>query len=162
MAYIQNVWKELFPDDPLDYKFYDEWFNQMYAKDERFADAISMFGIIAIIISCLGMLGLVIFSSERRAKEVAIRKVHGASIGDLLFMLNQSFLRLIVVSFILACPMGWYAMNQWLQEFAYKTEIHWWMFALSGFIALFIALLTVSWQTWRAATANPVKSLRYE
>jgi putative ABC transport system permease protein len=162
MSYLQKSWKEVFPDYPLDYQFYDEWFNQMYAKDERFASAIGMFGFLAISISSLGILGLAIFSSERRAKEIGIRKVHGASVRDVMVLLNKDFLKWVVVAFIAACPIGWYAMNKWLQEFAYRTEISWWIFALSGVIALVVALLTVSWQTWRAATANPVESLRYE
>jgi putative ABC transport system permease protein len=152
----------VFPDYPLDYKFYDEWFDMMYAKDERFASAITLFGIFAITISCLGLLGLVIFSSERRAKEIAIRKVHGASVNNLMISLNKDFIILVAVAFVMACPIGWYAMDKWLQDFAYRTEISWWIFMFAGMVALIVALLTVSWQTWRTATRNPVESLRYE
>ena len=158
MAYIQNVWKEIIPDYPIDYQFFDEWFNQMYAKDERFANAISLFGFLAISISCLGILGLAIFSSERRAKEIGIRKVHGATINDVMILLNKDFIKWVVVALITACPIGWYAMNKWLQDYAYRIEISWWMFALAGGIALVIALATVSFQAlkqqrqtrWRA------------
>jgi putative ABC transport system permease protein len=162
MAFLQSEWKELFPDYPFDYQFYNDWFNKMYEKDERFANAISMFGFLAISISCLGILGLAIFSSERRAKEVGIRKVHGASVNDLMILLNKDFIKWVIVAFVVACPIGWYAMNNWLQDFAYRIEISWWMFVLSGGIALLIALLTVSFQAIKAAVANPIESLRYE
>jgi putative ABC transport system permease protein len=162
MIYLQKIWKEAYPDYPLDYRFYDDWFNQMYAKDERFGNAIGMFGFLAISISCLGILGLAVFSSERRAKEIGIRKVHGASVRDLLILLNKDFTKWFIMAFAAACPIGWYAMNRWLRDFAYRTEISWWTFAAAGFVALAVALFTVSWQTWRAATANPVKALRHE
>jgi putative ABC transport system permease protein len=162
IAYLNNVWKEAYPDYPLEYHFYDDWFDRMYAQDERFGRAISMFGFLAIAISCLGILGLVIFSSERRAKEIGIRKVHGASVRDVVLLLNKEFLKWVVVAFVVACPFGWYAMNKWLQDFAYRTDISWWIFAASGIIALIIALCTTSWQTWRAATTNPVEVLRSE
>jgi putative ABC transport system permease protein len=162
MSYLQKAWKEVFSDYPLDYQFYDEWFNQMYVKDERFANAIGMFAFLAATISCLGILGMAVFSSERRAKEIGIRKVHGASVKDLMILLNKDFIKWVIVAFVVACPIGWYAMNKWLQDFAYRTEMSWWIFALSGVIALVIALLTVSWQTWRAATRNPVEVLRFE
>ena len=162
MSYLRKSWKRVFPNYPLDYQFYDEWFNQMYSKDQRFGEAIGMFGSLAITISCLGILGLAIFASERRAKEIGIRKVHGASVRDLMILLNKDFLKWIGVAFILACPIGWYAMNKWLQGFAYRTQISWWIFVVSGVGALIIAFLAVSWQTWRTATANPVESLRYE
>ena len=162
MTYLQKEWKEVVPDYPLDYQFYDEWFNQMYMKDEKFADAIGMFAVLAITISCLGILGLATFSSERRAKEIGIRKVHGASVKELMVLLNKDFLKWVAIAFIIACPIGWYAMNNWLQDFAYRTEISWWIFAVSGFTAVIVAILTVSWQTWWASTRNPVECLRYE
>lgn len=162
MTYLRSAWKEVFPDSPLNYQFYDQWFNQMYSKDERFANAVGLFAFLAITISCLGILGLVTFSSERRTKEIGIRKVHGASVRELMVLLNKDFVKWVVVAFVIACPVGWYAMNKWLQDFAYRTEISWWIFAASGMIALTVALLTVSWQTWRASTRNPVEVLRYE
>ena len=162
MVYLKKIWKEVFPDYTLEYRFYDEWFDQMYEKDERFANAIGMFGLLAISISCLGILGLAIFSSERRSKEIGIRKVHGASVNDLIILLNKDFIKWVLAAFIVACPLGWYTINKWLQEFAYRTEISWWMFALAGGIALFIALITVSFQTINTATANPIESLKYE
>ena len=134
----------------------------MYTRDERFADAIGMFAFLAVTISCLGILGMAVFASERRAKEIGIRKVHGASVNELMILLNKDFIRWVVVAFVVACPIGWYAMNKWLQDFAYRTEINWWVFALSGLAAVIIALLTVSWHTWRAVRKNPIEVLRYE
>ena len=162
IAYLQKEFKEAFPDYPIEYQFYDEWFNQMYTKDERFAYAIAMFGFLTIFISCLGILGLAIFSSERRAKEIGIRKVHGASVNNLIVLLNKDFLKWVALAFVIASPIGWFAMNQWLQDFAYRTDINWWIFALSAGIAFLIALFTVSFQAIKAATANPIESLKYE
>jgi putative ABC transport system permease protein len=162
MDYIQKVWKEIIPDYPLQYQFYDEWFDGMYRKEEKLAKTIGLFALLAIGISCMGIFGLAIFSAERRTKEIGIRKVSGAQTAELMIMLNKDFIRWVAVAFVVACPMAWYAMNRWLVNFAYRTEISWWVFALSGLAALVIALLTVSWQTWRAATRNPVEALRYE
>ena len=162
MDYIQKVWKEIIPDYPLQYQFNDEWFDGMYRKEEKLAKTIGLFALLAIGISCMGIFGLAIFSAERRTKEIGIRKVSGAQTAELMIMLNKDFIRWVAVAFVVACPMAWYAMNRWLVNFAYRTEISWWVFALSGLAALVIALLTVSWQTWRAATRNPVEALRYE
>ena len=159
---ITKTWKELLPDYPLKYRFYDQWFDAMYRKEDRLANTIDLFALLAISISCLGILGLAIYSSESRSKEIGIRKVHGAGVIDLMLMLNLDYIKWVIISFALACPIAWYIMNDWLKDFAYRTEINWWIFALSAVAALGIALLTVSWQTWRAATANPVESLRYE
>jgi putative ABC transport system permease protein len=162
MAYLQKTWKEVYPDILLDYQFYDEWFNQMYREDDRFGDAIDLFAFLAVTISCLGILGMAVFSSEHRAKEIGIRKVHGASIRQIMGLLNKDILKWVALSFVVACPIAWYAMNKWLQDFAYRMEMSLWMFAASGLIELMIALLTVSWLTWRASTRNPVEVLRYE
>ncbi len=121
-----------------------------------------MFALLAITISCLGILGLAVFLSEARRKEIGIRKVHGAGVINIMGLLNKDFIKLVLVSFVIACPIAWFAVNKWLQNFAYRTKINWWVFALSGFIILFIALFTVGWQAYKAATANPVESLRYE
>jgi putative ABC transport system permease protein len=162
MNYIRKVWKEVLLDQNMEYQFYDEVFNEMYVKEERFAKAIGLFALLAISISCMGILGLTIFSSERRSKEIGIRKVHGATVSELIFLLNKDFLRWVVIASIIAFPIGWYAMNKWLQDFAYKTDVSWWVFVLSGLSALLIALFTVSWQTWRTARRNPIEVLRYE
>jgi len=120
------------------------------------------FSIIAIIIACLGLFGLVLNSTQQRSKEIGIRKINGAKISEVLMMLNKDFVKWVVIAFVIATPIAWYAMHKWLENFAYKTSLSWWIFALAGLLALGIALLTVSWQSWRAATRNPVEALRYE
>lgn len=162
MNYLRETWQELLPGYPLKYQFYDQWFDSMYRSEERFAKTISFFAILAIVISCIGILGLAIFSSERRIKEIGIRKVNGAKISEIMKMLNSDYIRWVVFAFVISTPIAYYAMNKWLENFAYKTTLSWWIFALAGVLALGIALLTVSWQSWRAATRNPVEALRYE
>lgn len=162
MEFISKLWKEIYPAFPLKYQFYDQWFNEMYRKDERFAELIDIFALLAISISCLGILGLVTFASERRTKEIGIRKVHGASTSELMIMLSKDFLKWILVAILIASPIGWYAMRKWLQDFAYRTEINWWVFALAGLIALLITSITICWQIWKTAKRNPVEVLRYE
>jgi putative ABC transport system permease protein len=162
MNCINKTWKKIVPDYPLKYHFYDDFFNEMYIKEEQLAQTIGLFATLAISISCMGILGLVIFASERRAKEIGIRKVHGAKVSGLMYMLNKDFLKWVLLSSVIALPLGWYAMNRWLQDFAYKTDINWWVYLLAGLSALLIAFLTVSWQTWRTVKRNPIEVLRYE
>jgi putative ABC transport system permease protein len=162
MTQISNEWQKILPGYPLKYQFYDEWFDSMYKTEEYFARTISLFAILAVIISCIGILGVAIFSSERRVKEIGIRKINGARISEMLLMLNKEFIVLVTIAYSIAIPVAWYSMHKWLQNFAYKTELSWWIFALAGIIAFGIALLTVSWQSWIAATRNPVEALRYE
>ncbi|MFB6341704.1 ABC transporter permease [Saccharicrinis sp. FJH62] len=162
MEYIKSEWKSLLPQYPLTYEFYDDWFQKQYIQEEQLAKSIGIFAIIAIVISCSGILGLVIFSSQRRIKEIGIRKVNGAKISEVMVMLNKNFIKWVAIAFILATPIAWYTMNKWLDNFAYKTNLSWWIFALAGLLALGIALLTVSFQSWKAATKNPIESLRYE
>ena len=162
MKTINDKWQEILPDYPLKYRFYDDWFDSMYKKEDRFVRTIGLFALLAIAISCFGILGLAIFSSEQRTKEIGIRKVNGAHTFQIIRMLNKDFAKWVTIAFIIACPLAWYAMSKWLDNFAYKTELSWWIFALAGLIAMGIALLTVSFQSWRAATRNPVESLRYE
>jgi len=134
----------------------------MYQPELRFQRTFSLFAGCAIVICCLGILAMSLFSCQRRVKEIGIRKINGANITEVLIMLNMDFIRLVVIAFIIATPVAWYSMHKWLQHFAYKTELSWWIFVLAGLIAMGIALLTVSWQSWRAATRNPVEALRYE
>jgi putative ABC transport system permease protein len=150
------------PDSPFEYFFYDSYYDQLYKKEALFGKVIFIFSIIAILIACMGLFGLAAFFSERRTKEIGIRKVNGAVITEMLTMLNREFIKWVFISFIIATPIAWYAMHKWLQTFAYKTELSWWIFGLAGLMAIVIALLTVSWQSWRAATINPVEALRYE
>jgi len=122
----------------------------------------SYFMIVAISIAILGMVGLSVFLIEHRTKEIGIRKVNGAKISEILIMLNKDLIKWVITAFAIALPVAWFAMDRWLENFAYKTELSWWIFALAGIISLCIALLTVSWQSWKVATRNPVEALRYE
>jgi putative ABC transport system permease protein len=162
MEYIHNTWKGMTSNIPMEYEFYDEKFDAMYKKEVKLAYACSLFALIAIIITCLGLWGQIIFISSNRTKEIGVRKVNGATIKEIMFMLNKDFIKWVLIAFIIACPIAYYAMSKWLENFAYKTEMSWWVFALAGVFTLVIALLTVSWQTYRAATRNPVESLRNE
>jgi putative ABC transport system permease protein len=160
--FINKEWQRVLPGYPLKYQFYDEWFDSLYRSEEYFARNISLFAILAVIISCIGILGLAIFSSERRTKEIGIRKINGARISEILVLLNKDLIKLVIISYVLAIPVAWVSMHRWLEDFAYKTEMSWWIFVLAGFLALSIALLTVSLQSWIAATRNPAEGLRYE
>ena len=162
MEFIQRTWQEILPQYPLEYEFYDAWLDAMYREDERIGKAIGLFAALAIVISCLGILGMAIFSTQQRTKEIGVRKVVGASVADILVMLTKNFTQWVLLANIFAWPIAWYAMNKWLQSYAYRIELRWWIFALAGVFAMLIALLTVSWQAIRAARANPVESLRYE
>ena len=162
LEYINEEWQKILPGYPVKYQFYDEWFDSMYQSEEYFARNIGLFAILAVVISCIGILGLAIFTSERRTKEIGVRKINGASVGEILLMLNKDLIAPVGISFLIAFPISWYSMNKWLQSFAYRTDLSWWIFALAGLLALSVALLTVSLQSWRAATRNPVEALRYE
>jgi putative ABC transport system permease protein len=144
------------------YTFYDEWFDSMYKQEENQAKAIRIFTGLALLISCLGLFGLAEFHTRQKIKEIGIRRVNGATVKEILLHLNRNFLIPVLIAFVVACPIGWYVMHNWLQRFAYRADMSWWIFALAGLTALIVALLTVSWQSWRAATRNPVESLRYE
>src|SRR5690606_958381 len=162
MKYIHTVWESMAPNTPFKYEFYDSKFDAMYKKEEQFANACSLFALIAIIITCLGLWGQIIFISNNKSKEIGIRKVNGATIKDILIMLNKDFIKWVFVAFIIACPIAYYAMSKWLENFAYKTNLSWWVFVLAGVFTLIIAMLTVSWQSYQAATQNPVDSLKDE
>ncbi|RIJ48241.1 ABC transporter permease [Maribellus luteus] len=159
---VRNVWKTMLPDDPMEFTFYDSQFQAMYAKEDKLAKSITFFSLIAIVLTCMGILGQIFLISLNRTKEIGIRKVNGAKISEILTMLNKDFVKWVAIAFVLATPVAYFAMNKWLENFAYKTTLSWWIFALAGVLALGIALLTVSWQSWRAATRNPVEALRYE
>jgi putative ABC transport system permease protein len=162
MKYIHTVWESMAPNTPFKYEFYDSKFDAMYKKEEQFANACSLFALIAIIITCLGLWGQIIFISNNKSKEIGIRKVNGATIKDILIMLNKDFIKWVFVAFIIATPIAYYAMSKWLENFAYKTNLSWWVFVLAGIFTLIIAMLTVSWQSYQAATQNPVDSLKDE
>ena len=162
IAAIENKWKTLIPNRPFSYFFLDEYFNKQYRGEERFGKLFLNFAILAIFISCLGLLGLASYSTMQRTKEIGIRKVMGASVKGIINLLSKEFLTLVVLSFFIAMPVAWYFMHAWLKDFAYRTDISWWVFVLAGILALLIAITTVSFQAIKAAIANPVKSLRTE
>ena len=159
---VNSTIKESYPDQPFELEFLDATYARLYNNDKRVSTIFSIIAVIAIFISCIGLFGLSSYSIERRIKEIGIRKVSGAKIMEVISMLNQDFVKWVVIAFVSATPIAYYAMNKWLENFAYKTNLNWWIFALAGMLALGIALLTVSWQSWRAATRNPVEALRYE
>jgi putative ABC transport system permease protein len=159
---LQNTWKKILPGTPLEYDFLDDSFNELYKTDRQTSALILAFAIIAIAISSLGLFGLTAFTAERRGKEIGIRKVLGASVAGIAQLLTIDFLKLVLIAIVVASPIAWFAMNKWLQDFAYRINISWWMFVLADLAAVVIALLTVSFQAIKAGIANPVKSLRTE
>ncbi len=159
---IAGLWKQSFPDWPFDYEFMDDFFTRTYRTDVRTGQVFGLFAALAVLISCLGLFGLATFIAESRIKEIGVRKVLGASVASIVTLLSQDFLKLVVIAIVIASPVAWYAMNRWLQDFAYRISIEWWVFVLAGLLAVTIALLTVSFQSVKAALMNPVKSLRSE
>jgi len=162
LAYIGDRWSELVPSYPLDYFFLDESFEQMHQSDIRLGKALGYFALLAIAVACLGLFGLAAFMAERRTKEIGIRKVLGATVSNIVLLLSRDFLKLVFAALLLAAPVAWYFMHQWLQEFAYRIDISAMTFLWAGLVAMVIAVLTISWQSIRAALLNPVNSLRSE
>jgi len=162
MKGVEKIWKKLYPKDEFVYFFSDKEFEAQYRSDIKFNQILTSSSLLALVISCLGLLSLAMFNTKQRIKEIGVRKVNGAKVSEVMVILNKDFIKWVVVAFAIAVPVGWYAMNKWLESFAYKTALSWWIFALAGLLALGIALLTVSWQSWKAATRNPVEALRYE
>lgn len=162
MSIIKREWGKISPEFPMDYFFLDQAFDNNYKQEMQAAFTVNILTLIAIILSCLGLFGLALFNISGRIKELGVRKVNGAKAAELLAMLNKDLVTWVIIAYILACPVAWYAAHQWLQSFAYKTTLSWWTFALAGLLALGVALLTVSFQSWRAATRNPVETLHYE
>ena len=159
---IASTWQKINPEFPFQYEYITDSYRKVYAGEYAQTKALSLFALISIILSSLGIFAMAAFSMQHRVKEIGIRKINGATISEILTMLNKSFVSWIAIAFIIATPISWFAMHKWLENFAYKTELSWWIFAVAGLLALGIALLTVSWITWRAATRNPVEALRYE
>lgn len=159
---VEQKWTAIAPQLPFSYRFLDDDFEQMYRAEQRIGKITLIFTLLAIGVACLGLFGLSTYIAERRAKEIGIRKVLGASVKGLVQLLSKDFLKLVVVAFLIASPLAWYLLQQWLQNFAYRVPLSWWMFVTAGFLALFIALATVSVQAIKAASANPVKNLRTE
>jgi putative ABC transport system permease protein len=162
IKFVRETWEELAPGIPFQYFFIKDKYLERYKDEERLANIVGTFTIIAVFLSCLGLFALIAWLSIQRTKEIGIRKINGAGIAQVMYLLSSEFIKLVAIAFVISCPVGWYIMHKWLQNFAYKTELSWWIFGLSGIIALGIAVLTVCLQTWRAATKNPVEALRYE
>ena len=159
---MEKLWKSTYPDTPFEYKFYDDMIAQYYESERRMAKIVNLSTGIAILISCLGLFGLATLTAFQRTKEIGVRKVLGASIASIVGMLSKDFVVLVVIALVIASPIAWYFMDQWLADYAYKVDISWWVFALAGATAVVIALLTVGYQSVRAALMNPVESLRSE
>jgi len=159
---LERTWNALEPQRPFKYSFLDQAFNEQYQKDVRFGEIFAAFGALTIFIACLGLFGLATFSTEKRLKEIGIRKVLGASITSIVGLLSGDFIRLVLIAILIATPLGWWGMHRWLNGFAYRVDIHWWTFGMAGLAAVLIALLTVGFLALRAARMNPVTSLKAE
>jgi putative ABC transport system permease protein len=162
LSHIQSVWSKFSPEYPLEYNFLDESFSKMYVSEDKLNSLLWIFTGLAIFIGCLGLFSLVAYAAVRRTKEIGIRKVLGASVNGIVFLLSKDFLKLVVIAFLIASPIAWFLLNDWLQDFVYRISIEWWVFAIAGLVALVISFVTISMQAIRAATANPVNNLRTE
>lgn len=161
MSFIQKAWENT-GNSTFDVSFTDDVLQQLYESDIRFSKMLGLMSLVAILIASMGLFGLSLMLSRQRTKEIGVRKVNGARISEIMVLLNKDFIKWIVVAFVIAAPISWWVIQKWLEQFAYKNNPAWWIFALAGTLAIVVALLTVSWQSWKAATRNPVKALRYE
>jgi putative ABC transport system permease protein len=162
LNYIRDTYRKHREDREFSYRFFDDLLNEKYLAETQLKNITVAFALLAIVISVLGILGMAVFSINRRTKEIGIRRVAGAKSSEILILFNKEFIIWVLVAFIIASPVAWYVMHKWLQNYVYKTELSWWIFLLSGIISFGIALITVNWLSWRAATRNPVEALRYE
>ena len=159
---LENTFSKVTPTTAFEYTFLDDTLDRLYKTERKLATVVFIFAGLAILIACLGLFALAAFATERRTKEIGIRKILGASSSNLVSLLSMDFLKLVAVAFFVAAPIAWYAMNQWLQDFAYRIDIQWWVFALAGLAAVIIAFLTVSFHSLKAAWSNPVNALKVE
>jgi putative ABC transport system permease protein len=159
---IESLWKKMAPSEPFNYSFLDEDFNSMYRSEQRTGKIFISFAVFAVVIACLGLFGLATYAAEQRTKEIGIRKVLGATVSNIAGMLSKDFLKLVIIAAVLTFPVAWFAMYKWLQDFAFRIDISWWIFFVAGMIAVFIALATVCFHAVKAALSNPIKSLRTE
>ncbi len=162
LAFLKNKWKEVYPEYPFEYRFLDDTIQNQYRSEHATGKIVTVFTVLALFISCLGIFGLSSYTAEQRTKEIGIRKVLGATVSSIIKHISKEFVILVIIANVIIWPLAYFIMNRWLQSFAYRISIGWWAFVLTGIAALVISLLTVSWQIIRAATANPVDSLRYE
>jgi putative ABC transport system permease protein len=159
---IESLWKKMAPAEPFNYSFLNEDFNSMYRAEQRSGRIFISFAVLAILIACLGLFGLATYSAEQRTREIGIRKVLGATVSNIAGMLSKDFLKLVIIAAVITFPIAWFAMHKWLQDFAFRIDISWWIFIVAGMIAVFIALATVGFHAIKAALSNPIKSLRTE
>jgi len=159
---IKNVWDRNFPDDPFSYFFLDDFFGRQYAEDQRFGAVFGMFALFAVAIACFGLLGLSAYNVLQRSREISIRKILGSTEIALVYLLSVDFLLLVTAGLVIAIPIAWIAMDKWLQSFAYRIKVSWWIFGIAGILALLVAFFTVGRQAWKAAMTSPVKNLRSE
>jgi ABC-type antimicrobial peptide transport system permease subunit len=159
---VKKIWEQTFPDFVYEYRFLDDKIDNFYKQENQLAQLYKIFAAIAIFLSCLGLYGLASFMAVQRIKEVGIRKVLGATAGNIVYLFSKEFIALIAIAFAIATPIAWYYMHEWLQDYVYRINISWWLFAAGGLAAIIIALATISFQAIKAAIANPVKSLRTE
>jgi putative ABC transport system permease protein len=159
---MKAVWKNSNNSYPFEYNFLDDKIKRLYSVDEKLGNIFSLFSLVVLFITAIGLFGISILTIEQRTKEIGIRKVLGATVTNIVSMISKDFLKIVVLAFIISFPLAWWAMNKWLEDFAYRINIEWWVFALAGIIALLIALMTVSFQAIKAAITNPVKNLRTE
>jgi len=162
LSKIETIWEERAAGQPFSYRFMDEVFNTTYDADQRLGRIFMTFAILSILIACLGLFGLAAFNAEKRTKEIGVRKVLGASVGQVTFRLSKDFMKLVAIAIVISLPLGWYAMQRWLEDFSYRTDLSWWVFGVAALLAISISILTVSYQSIRAALMNPTKSLRSE
>jgi len=162
MDFLRKEWTALAPEKPFEYEFLDERLASMYEKDIKLAKSVISFSLLAVFIACLGIFGLLTYIMETKIKEIGIRKVNGARILEILKLINLDLVRWVCIAAFISTPISWFIMKRWLENFAYRTEMNWWIFIASGALALLLTLLTVSWQSWRTARRNPVEALRYE
>jgi putative ABC transport system permease protein len=162
MAHIRSTLAEFDAEFPFSVRFYDEVLQRLYEKEISLSSLISLFSLIAIFISIVGVFGLVVFDSECRRKEIGIRKVLGASVASIIFMFYKAYFKILVICFVIAAPLAWYAIDHWLQNFAYKTPMYWWVYALAFAAIGIVTACTVTFQNWRVATANPVEAIKTE
>jgi putative ABC transport system permease protein len=159
---IRKLFEGISPDKIVNIYSLKDQISKFYQHEEQQAKLVSAFSLLAIVLSVMGLFGITLNTISQKTKEIGIRKVNGATVSEIMQMLNRNYIIWVTIAFVIATPVAWYAMNKWLEAFAYKTEISWWIFALAGLFALAIALITISWQTFKAARRNPVESLRYE
>jgi putative ABC transport system permease protein len=162
VRYIESKWKELVPGRPFEYFLLDQELDKLYQDEEKLGSVASIFSVLAVIVACLGLFALASFMAEERKKEIGVRKVMGSSVGQIVMLLSKDFSQLVVLAFLIACPIAWMTANAWLNNFAFHIPINWIIFAVVGIATLLIALITISYRAFQAANANPVKSIRNE